>query len=179
LINSDPDLQGAGAVVGVWHAGITVSDIDRSLLFYRNLLGLEVIADRTVSEPYIFSIVGVESAAVRFAYLKVPGSDARVELVEYIGGTNATHIASANEAGTGHVCLTVENIDDLVDRMILAKLHPSESRPVGITSGPNKGARAIYVRDPDGYIVELFNAASRSMRRSRLAASHRQSISER
>ena len=75
-----------GRSSGARHAGITVSDLDRSLEFYCGLLGLELLWRRLYEEREIAEIVGVpEATAFDIAMLRVPGSDVEVELLEYQG----------------------------------------------------------------------------------------------
>ncbi|MDX6437500.1 MAG: hypothetical protein QOF45_83, partial [Gaiellaceae bacterium] len=52
----------AWTITGPRHAGITVSDLDRSLEFYCGLLGLELLWRRLYEEPAITRIVGVPEA---------------------------------------------------------------------------------------------------------------------
>ena len=55
----------AWTITGARHAGITVSDLDRSLEFYRDLLGLELLWRRLYEEPAITRIVGVRDLPPR------------------------------------------------------------------------------------------------------------------
>jgi catechol 2,3-dioxygenase-like lactoylglutathione lyase family enzyme len=52
--------------------------------------------------------------------------------------------------------LYVDGIDEIVERLQAAGFRARSDGPVDITAGPNKGARSIYLQDPDGYPVELF-----------------------
>jgi len=72
-------------IIGFFHTGVTVHDLDRSLSFYRDLLGLEVTMERVFTEPYIFEIVALPAKAIRVAYVKVPNSPVVIELLEYQG----------------------------------------------------------------------------------------------
>ena len=75
----------AWQITGARHAGITVSDLDRSLEFYCGLLGLELLWRRLCEERGP-EIVGVpEATALDIAMLRIPGSDVEVELLEYRG----------------------------------------------------------------------------------------------
>ena len=71
----------AWTIDGARHAGITVSDLDRSLEFYCGLLGLELLWRRLYEEPEITRIVGVpEATGLEIAMLRVPGKDPPIDL---------------------------------------------------------------------------------------------------
>jgi catechol 2,3-dioxygenase-like lactoylglutathione lyase family enzyme len=72
-------------VVAAYHSGITVADLDRSLAFYRDLLGLEVIAERLACEEYIRRLTDAAGGCLKLTHLRVPGSEYLVELLEYQG----------------------------------------------------------------------------------------------
>ena len=65
------------------HVGITVSDVDRSLSFYRDVLGLRVIADATLIEPEVADLLGLDSVELRIADLD-SGDGRIVELIQYL-----------------------------------------------------------------------------------------------
>jgi catechol 2,3-dioxygenase-like lactoylglutathione lyase family enzyme len=141
---------------GVHHAGVTVSDLDRSLAFYRDVLGLEVFVVAERRDATIGSIVGYPGAAIRLAFCGVPGDSARVELLEYLEPRGDGADGETYRPASGHVCFRVDEIDALFERIVDAGYAPRSAAPVTIAEGPNAGARAFYVRDPDGYTVELF-----------------------
>jgi catechol 2,3-dioxygenase-like lactoylglutathione lyase family enzyme len=145
----------------VHHAGVTVADLDRSLGFYHDLLGLEVfvVAERT--DQTIGAIVGYPGARIKLAFLGVPGDSARVELLEYLEPRGESAGGETFRPGSGHVCFRVADIEALYQRIVEAGYAPRSSAPVTILEGPNTGARAFYVRDPDGYTVELFQPPGR------------------
>jgi len=140
----------------VHHAGVTVANLDRALTFYRDVLGLEVfvVAERT--DATIGQIVGYPGARIKLAFCGVPGDTARVELLEYLDPQGEGVGGETFRPGTGHVCFRVSEIEALYARIAEAGYSPRSTAPVEITEGPNAGARAFYVRDPDGYTVELF-----------------------
>jgi lactoylglutathione lyase len=141
---------------GVHHAGVTVANLDRSLAFYRDVLGLEVFAVAERRNETIGAIVGYPGAAIKLAFVGVPGDSARVELLEYMEPRGDGPDGETFRPATGHVCFRVDDIDDLYVQIADAGYTPRSPGPVSITEGPNAGARAFYVRDPDGYTVELF-----------------------
>ena len=144
-------------VVGARHAGITVSDLSRSLEFYCDTLGLELLWRRLFEEPEIREIVGVpEATSFDIAMLRIPGSELQIELLAYQGCERRSGAASPADFGTGHFCLFVEGIDDLYsDLLARGVAFRSPGGPVEMTGGPNRGGKSLYSLDPDGYIVEL------------------------
>lgn len=141
---------------GMHHAGVTVASLDRALAFYRDVLGLEVfvVAERT--DATIGQIVGYPGGRIKLAFCGVPGDTARVELLEYLEPRGESGGGETFRPGTGHVCFRVSDIEALYERITAAGYSARSDAPVTITEGPNAGARAFYVRDPDGYTVELF-----------------------
>jgi len=143
-------------ITGARHAGITVSEMDRSLAFYRDLLGLELLWRRLFEEPEIREIVGVpEASAIEVAMLRVPGSDLDVELLEYRGCEQVSGATAPSRHGTGHFCLFVESIDELHAQLLARGVRFRSDGPVEMTGGPNRGGKSLYSLDPDGYIVEF------------------------
>lgn len=143
------------AVTGFFHAGITVRDMEDSLSFYRDGLGLDVTIDRVLDADYLRTVLALEFRAIRAVYLAIPGGGF-IELLEYRGIDRDSAASPPSDYGGGHLCLYVEGIDALTERLIQNGGNPRSATPVDITSGPNEGARSIYMRDPDGYPVELF-----------------------
>jgi catechol 2,3-dioxygenase-like lactoylglutathione lyase family enzyme len=75
-------------------ASFTVSDLDRSLRFYRDLLGLEVVVDQTPNASYLSNIVG-------YPDLRLPGqSDHRHELIQYLNNVGTPVDLSTNRVGS-------------------------------------------------------------------------------
>lgn len=145
-----------GLTSGFFHAGVTVSDLARSLAFYRDLLGLEVAVERVFTEPYILEIVAIPATALNIAILRIPGSDTMLELLEYQGVERHPGDTRPCDPGTGHFCLYTPDIEALHARLQAAGVKTRSGGPVLITAGPNKGSMAMYVSDPDGYNVEIF-----------------------
>lgn len=147
------------AVTGFFHAGITVRDMEASLRFYRDGLGLEVHLDRVLDAEYLKALLDLDFENLRAVYLTIPGGGF-VELLEYRGIERLSVAARPNDFGGGHLCLYVTGIDELTPRLVELGGSPRSASPINITSGPNEGARSIYMRDPDGYAVELFQRRS-------------------
>jgi lactoylglutathione lyase len=149
------------SVIGAWHTGFQVADLERSLGFYCALLGFEVIWRRVVDAPYIGELVGYPSVELHQALLRIPGSEHCFELLEYRNVERQPVDPRTANPGTAHICLIVAGLAELHARLAAANV-PFVSSPVAPTAGPNVGRLAVYMIDPDGIRVELIDAASAS-----------------
>jgi lactoylglutathione lyase len=149
-------LGGTTAVItGLFHGGITVSDMDRSLVFYRDGLGLEIEYDTMLGAPYLKTVLNLAFDGIRAVYVRVPGGSF-IELLEYQGIETMPAASRPCDPGSGHLCLYVDDLAEQFDRLTALGFRARSTAPVDITAGPNQGARTCYFRDPDGYSVEVF-----------------------
>ena len=100
-----------GRVTGFWHGGITVSDMDSALRFYRDGLGLEVTSERELDGAYCEPVVGVRAETVLAVFLAVPGNEVELELFEYRGIERHSASARPCDPGAGHLCLFVDDLE--------------------------------------------------------------------
>ena len=149
------------AVVGPRHAGVTVSDLDRSLEFYVGKLGLDLLWRRLYEEREIAEIVGVpEATAFDIAMLAVPGGGLEIELLEYKGCDRKNASSRPCDYGSGHFALFVENIEVLHADLSARGVAFRSDGPVEMTAGANRGGKSLYSLDPDGYVIEFHERAA-------------------
>src|ERR1700682_5091349 len=86
------------------HTGLTVSDLETSLGFYRDMLGCEVLATQEKQGGYLAAIVGYPDAHVRMAHLRAPGGEHVIELFEYIAPEAARADVEPRNVGASHLC---------------------------------------------------------------------------
>jgi lactoylglutathione lyase len=135
------------------HVGVTVSDLNRSIAFYRDLLGFRVAYERgEVTAEYMPRLVGIPGARLKIAGLDIPGL--HVDLIEYLQPRDASVVGPTSDVGNVHLGYTV---DDLwaAYRSLLAAGVQFKSEPVSPTVGPNRGGWAVYFVDPDGVTLEM------------------------
>jgi catechol 2,3-dioxygenase-like lactoylglutathione lyase family enzyme len=144
-------------VLQVHHGGISVSDMDASLRFYRDGLGLEVTLDAIRDAPYLHEALAVPFSALRYVLLGIPGAQAGaiVELLEYRDAERMPAAARPQDPGNGHLCLQVRDAAALHARLRDLGYRSRSPETVPITAGGNAGGRIVYIADPDGYWVEL------------------------
>ena len=146
----------AWTIDGPRHGGITVSDLDRSLGFYRDLVGLELLWRRLYEEREITRIVGVpEATGIEVAMLRIPGSEVDVELLQYHGCDSPSGAAPPSHHGTGHFCVYVNGIDALYEELRDKGVSFRSEGPVEMSAGVNAGGKSLYALDPDGYVFEF------------------------
>lgn len=136
------------------HTGITVSNLEHSLAFWRNVLGFELSHTAHQKGELAQEITGVEDAEIKLAVLKAPGGH-KIELLEYVAPADrkrANHRPC--DVGSVHVALLVEDLDPVLAQ-IAASGWEAAGKPQLLSTGPNAGKRVVYVRDPDGTTIEF------------------------
>lgn len=145
------------AATAVHHVGLTVSSLERALAFWRDGLAATVVMEQAKEGGYFEQIVGEPGVRVRMAQLALPGGGARVELFEFSSPRGGRHVSRPADVGFAHVCVTTADLGGLLERLVAAGGSPL-SAPVSVDTGANAGGRALYVRDPDGHVLEVFEA---------------------
>jgi len=143
------------SVEAVYHTGFTVSDMERSVAFYRDLLGLTLFRRQLGTAPYLGTITGFPGVRIDIALLRTPDGQGMLELLQYVSHPGAPTERETNRPGNGHLCFKVSDIHALASRL---RAHGVRllSDPVEITAGVHAGSWGIYLRDPDGFTIELF-----------------------
>jgi lactoylglutathione lyase len=139
----------------VYHTGFTVSDIERSVAFYRDVLGLRLVRRQTGTAPYLARVTGFAGVRLEIALFQPAAGGSMLELLQYVSHPAAPTDRATNRPGNGHLCFKVNDI-----RAACAELRQRGvtlvSEPTEITAGAHAGGRAVYLRDPDGFTVELY-----------------------
>ncbi len=115
------------------HTRMRVSDMDETIAFYTQVLGLQVVERK--SSP----------RGSHLAFLAVPNSDELIELCSFPPSGPVTV-----QEDLVHLAFEVENLDDT--------LRALEAKQIKITDGPTRtssGSRFIFIDAPDGYEIEL------------------------
>ena len=141
-------------VVAFNHFNVTVSDVDRSLAFWHGLLGLELLGRGIVEYPHLDEIVGLENTRIEWAELALPAGG-MIEVFRYHRPVGSAVRPRISDPGCTHVCLEVQQLDHLVERLRDAGVNTRSRRAVRIPFGDWKDVKSIYIQDPDGVTVEL------------------------
>ena len=132
------------------HVGLSVTDMERSLEFYRDFLGMKIIMDLDISDDRIAKIVGLPGAKCRIVHLTL--GQAILELFHYSHPEGENFAADMRQCDRGliHIGFEVNNfqqhIEELKSRGITFLGEPLEFRP---------GVWVVYFRGPDGEVCEF------------------------
>ena len=139
----------------IHHIGITVRDVGRSVEFWRSFLGIEERWRQVLGAPYLGRVTGYPGVSIDVAIIDLPGG-AVLEILNYLVDDKNPNPPETANPGNVHVCIEVDDIEEMWDRAIRSGATPISPGPVEVTAGPNTGVKACYVRDPDGITLELF-----------------------
>jgi catechol 2,3-dioxygenase-like lactoylglutathione lyase family enzyme len=147
-------------IIATDHTGITVTNLDRSLAFWRDVLGFELSHRAHHTEDLASEVTGVPGAEISLVVLK--GYGHKIELLEYLAPSDRKHVdLRPCDVGSVHIALIVDNLDAVLSA-IAASGWKAAGKPQTLKTGPNAGKRVIYVRDPDGTIIEFMQLPPQS-----------------
>jgi catechol 2,3-dioxygenase-like lactoylglutathione lyase family enzyme len=140
--------------------GVTVEDMDRALKFWHGLLGFELTGERKFSnDAAMLDLMGVPmGGAYRLVSGVVPGSNARIMLVEFKGMPRKPFSLRVPDPGSSGMAIRVAAIGDL-----LAKMKTNGVRVVsrnGELVNWSPTLRNVFVKDPGGLNLELVGNVS-------------------
>ncbi len=149
--SAEPKLLGIGAI------GMTVSDMDRSVQFYSEVLNFQKVSEREFHQEQFDRLMGVFGARVRIVTMKL--GDETVELTEYItpSGRPIPEDSHSNDRWFQHIAIVVRDMDAAYARVRQFKVKSISTEPQRIPdwNAAAAGIRAFYFRDPDNHPLEL------------------------
>ena len=132
----------------------TVRDMDRSLHFYRDLLGLRVVRDKVRMGPSYDTLLGIENVRLRVVLLEDGSSGNLLELVQFIEPRAHDHVPRENEIGGSTVCFVVDDLSELHGRLQRGDVE-SRSEPAEFVQEGRSVGRIVTAFDPDRIPVVL------------------------
>lgn len=139
------------------HVNVVVSDMDRSVAFYSEILGLKRGFETVLEGAWIESVTGLPGARARCVFMEAAPDGARLELLQYLtpAGEQLAPNRLPNTIGIRHVAFVVEDLD-AVHARLSALGHAPVGPPVEVPFqvGTQGKKRLFYFHDPDGTLLE-------------------------
>lgn len=132
------------------HTGIVVSDLDKALYFYRDILGLEIQREMNETGEYIDNLSTLKG--VRVKTIKMAAEDSNlIELLYYESHPRKPVNRDICDIGHSHIAFTVENLDNEYQRL--------KGKGIRFNCAPQVSqdgkAKVVFCRDPEGNFIEL------------------------
>ena len=135
------------------HAGIVVTDLDRSIEFYTRAFGAEVeLRIDDMRDPQIAEMHELDDELMSLAILRI--GETRFELVVFTEPEGRANDRRSYDVGVAHLAFAVADVEDAYARLSAAGVSFGRP-PVHVSDGPAAGFVLAYARDPDGIQVEL------------------------
>ena len=136
-------------VTSYGHTSFTVSDIEATIAFYVDQLGLTLTRRWERVGPEIEALTGVDGARLAMALVECDGL--MLELIQYVGGAGVKLDPVINNVGAAHIAFMVSDVDAFCERLVRngVKLYGTP------TTLPPPSVRGVYISDPDGITIEL------------------------
>ena len=147
--------------------GLTVSDMDRSVTFYTEVLDFRQVSDDELAGDAYEQLTGVFGSRVRVARLRL--GNEYLQLTEFLAprGRPAPADSRSNDHWFQHVAIIVRDMDSAYARLRRFRVQHASTGPQLLppTIPAAAGIRAFYFRDPDGHPLELLQFPPRQGRR--------------
>lgn len=142
----------------IYHVGLVVSDLDRSIRFYRDLLGLEFQGEILMEGEATEKIFACPQCSARVAYLN-GDSDYNmppVELIEFQNKAVKTTPGQLFATSIAELCFYTDDIDAVYEKLLANQVEClSSPQDFDFTAQGFGKSKAFYFRDPDGIILEM------------------------
>jgi catechol 2,3-dioxygenase-like lactoylglutathione lyase family enzyme len=141
------------------HVNFVVADMAAAIAFYRDLLGMRLSKQATISGGWIDKVTGLADVVADVAFLEAP-SGPSIELLRYRSpeGARPAGLGQPNTLGLRHIAFRVTDLDGLVASMQAAGVTffaPPQQVPAVQVDYIDQRKRLAYCRDPEGNLLEL------------------------
>ena len=140
----------------VHHIGMSVASLDEALAFWERFLGSPARWRTTLDRPYLGRMSAIPGCRSRRPSSTCPAARSSNSSTIMRPGRRPIRTRRQNP-GNVHLCLAVDDARAAWEHAVACGARPVvPDGPVEVDGGPNKGARAAYLRIHDGITLELF-----------------------
>jgi catechol 2,3-dioxygenase-like lactoylglutathione lyase family enzyme len=143
-------------ITGFNHTSFTVADMDSSVRFWTEMLGFNAASVSPREGRWQEEATGISGASLMVAHLY--GHGHHIEFIQYVAGAVPGAAPTPALRGAAHVCLETDDIERTWDVLLKAGA-TAQGSIATVTTGAVGGAKAGYIRDPNGILIELLQLA--------------------
>lgn len=140
-------------ITSVNHTGFVVSDLEKSVAFYRDVIGLELERNLEREGEPISHLLGYENTHIKGAMLRSPDGN-HLELIQYINPEASDRPTEERASlGASHLAFNVERLEETFDQLIR-----NGAKQLNPPTQMEPGRMVCYLQDPDGNWIELIES---------------------
>jgi catechol 2,3-dioxygenase-like lactoylglutathione lyase family enzyme len=132
------------------HCGLVVDDVEKSIVFYTQMLGFQVEKDNLETGKFIDLICGLKNTIVRTVKMSL-NETMVLELLQFQSHPSGDYRREITNRGFTHIALTVDNLDEVYNRLQVDGLEFHCLPQIS----PDGNAKVTFCRDPEGNLLEL------------------------
>jgi catechol 2,3-dioxygenase-like lactoylglutathione lyase family enzyme len=150
----------AGKVVGVRNFAHSVADLDKAISFYQTVFGMAAAAPigKPQASDALQELYGTKGATFRQATLKIPGAAFGFQLMEFTGIDRKSTVPRHTDPGAADLNARVRDHDAAFAALQKAGAPVITVGGAPVRMGPGGAFQSVFVRDPDGYVLEVIRA---------------------
>lgn len=131
--------------------GIVVNDLNKTRDFWINTLGFKLHIEAMEESPYIDDLLAIKDPALTTVKL-IDTKGFIIELLKFENyQVEKSWSGDLKTTGLTHIALTVDNLEDLVDNLKKQNFKPLSD----IKIAPNKKVKVVFVKGPEGIVLEI------------------------
>lgn len=147
-------------VKAVAYTSITVSDLNRSIAFFTDVLSFQKISEKTIEGLELNYLLGINYKNLKLKKAKLKIGNEFIELVEYVQPANGKEIpydSKSNDLWFQHIAIVTNDMDMAYEQLKKHKVVHVSSSPQTLPDyiPGAAGIKAFYFRDPDGHNLEI------------------------
>ena len=151
-------------MTALFHVGVAVSDLAKSIRLFEDGFGFELVSLRNVDHGYLGNLIGVSGASAEIAMLDI-GDGTFLELISW---KKSNEIQARDPkfdlrtTGTHHICIYVEDATELFSKLSsVSEVSLVNEYPIIVPIGPNAGCKVFFALVLDEIYVEVFEKVSK------------------
>jgi catechol 2,3-dioxygenase-like lactoylglutathione lyase family enzyme len=137
-------------IENIRHTGIVVNDLEKSLIFYRDLLGFKIIKQMNEGGQYLDMVLGLEKTKVTTIKMSAPNGE-MIELLFYFFPGGEKKAYEICDVGISHIAFSVRDLDATYEKLIQTGIEFISTPQVS----PDGFAKVAFCKAPEGTFVEL------------------------